>query len=284
MLELPQTLRPPASFDAPEHRDGVDACRFQEAVDAGRDFPTPFVERVGLDQAQSHFTAWTDLAARALDSNVFLDPVFALAAARHVSARARPNFLLVWERDALTARKRLIALWPMKQPRLWPGSLIETWVHDYCCSGAPLLDRTRALAGLDAIAAFLRESKSPATILSMVQLRQKGPTLSLLRRFATLNRLPFELVGQYDRAALDLIRSGFSAPDLVSRKKKKELRRQARRLQEKGPVSIGVAREGAELAYQIEAFLNLEAKGWKVRDGGAFLNNPEHASFVRAMA
>ena len=47
---------------------------------------------------------------------------------------------------------------------------------------------------------------------------------------------------------------------------------------------MGVAREGAELVRQIEAFLILEAKGWKGRDGGAFLNQPEHVAFLKGMA
>lgn len=282
MLELPHALQSKASAVAFDDCDAADVRRFALVV-GKQTVPAPFVERIGVDQAQSYIEAWADLGTRALESNVFLDPAFALPAARHVSGRKRPSFLLVWQGDATAPRKRLIALWPVAPPRQW-GATVETWVHDYCCSGAPLLDRSDALAALDAIAAFLRESNSAAPILSAARLRENGPILAVLHRFAASKALPFKIVAHYDRAAIDMTRMGADAPVFASPRKNKELRRQARRLQEKGPIAMGVAREGAELIRQIEAFLSLEAKGWKGRHGGAFLNQPEHAAFLKTMA
>ena len=282
MLDLPHALQPKASAGAFDDCDAADDRRFALVV-REQAVPACFVERIGVDQAQSHIEAWADLGTRALESNVFLDPAFALPAARHVCGRKRPSFLLVWQGDAIAPRKRLIALWPIAPPRQW-GTTVETWVHDYCCSGAPLLDRADALAALDAIAAFLRELNSAAPMLSAARLRENGPTLAVLRRFATSKALPFKVVAHYDRAAIDMTRTRLGAPVFASPRKNKELRRQARRLQEKGPIAMGVARDGAELIRQIEAFLILEAKGWKGRHGGAFLNQPEHVAFLKTMA
>ena len=282
MLELPHALQPKASHGAFDDCDAADDCR--SGLSVGRQaVAAPFVECIGADRAQSHIEAWADLGTRALESNVFLDPAFALPAARHVSRKRRPGFLFVWQGDATTPRERLIALWPIVPPRHW-GSTVETWVHDYCCSGAPLLDRTDALDALDAVAAFFRQSNGAAPMLAAAQLRENGPTLAVLRRFAASKALPFTIVAHHDRAAIELAKTDLGAPVFASPRKNKELRRQARRLQEKGPISMGVAREGAELIRQIEAFLILEAKGWKGRDGGAFLNQPEHVAFLKAMA
>jgi hypothetical protein len=76
---------------------------------------------------------------------------------------------------------------------------------------------------------------------------------------------------------------GVGARDFISPKKKKELLRQFRRLREMGSVTFGVTQDGADLRDQIEAFMTLEAKGWKGRKGGAFLNDPGLATFLRAM-
>ena len=169
MLELPHALQPKTSAGAFDDCDASDDRR-SGLIDGRQAVTAPFVERIGVDQAQSHIEAWTDLGTRALESNVFLDPAFALPAARHVSRKRRPSFLFVWQGDATTPRKRLIGLWPIAPLRHW-GSTVETWVHDYCCSGAPLLDGDDALAALDAVAAFLRESNSAAPMLSAARLR-----------------------------------------------------------------------------------------------------------------
>jgi CelD/BcsL family acetyltransferase involved in cellulose biosynthesis len=284
MFRRPQFTHQPAAFGASEPFGLLDERRLHGRCDADRSIVPAFVERISAEQARRHVAAWTDLTTRALESNIFLDPAFALPAARHLSDRKGPEFLLAWEQDGTSPRKRLIAVWPIVRPRLWFGSTCKTWVHDYCCSGAPLLDKAQALRGLDAILAYLRASHSSVSILAISQIREHGATASLLRRFSALRGLALDIVAYYDRAALEAAQPGVSAADFVSRKKKKELDRQLRRLGDKGPLTLGVAREGADLTRHIESFLALETSGWKGRHGGAFLNRPDHAAFFRSMA
>jgi CelD/BcsL family acetyltransferase involved in cellulose biosynthesis len=282
MFRRPRFTHQPSAFDVSERSGLFDERRFHGRCDADRAILPAFVESLGAEQACGHVAAWTDLMARALEPNIFLDPAFALAAARHLSDC--PEFFLAWEQDEKSQRKRLIAVWPIVKPRLWFGSTCNTWIHDYCCSGAPLLDKAQALRSLDAILAYLRASKSSVSVLAISQIRDHGATASLLRRFSALRGLALNIVAQFDRAALDAAQLGVSAADFVSRRKKKELDRQLRRLRDKGPLTFGVAREGVDLTRHIESFLTLEASGWKGRNGGAFLNRLDRAAFVRSMA
>jgi hypothetical protein len=284
MFRRSQFTHQPAAFGASERFGLLDERRFHGRCDADRSVLPAFVERIGAEQAGRHVAAWTDLTTRALEPNIFLDSAFALPAAQHLSDRKDPEFLLAWEKDETSPRKRLIAVWPIVWPRLWFGSTCKTWVHDYCCSGAPLLDKAQALRSLDAILAYLRASHSSVSTLAISQIRENGATASLLRRFTALRGLALDVVAHYDRAALDAAQPDVSAADFVSRKKKKELDRQLRRLRDKGPLALGVAREGADLTRHIESFLALETSGWKGRDGGAFLNRPDHAAFIRSIA
>jgi CelD/BcsL family acetyltransferase involved in cellulose biosynthesis len=284
MFRRPQFTHQPSVFDASERADLFDERRFHGRCDADRAILPAFVESLAAEEACRHVAAWTDLTKRALEPNIFLDPAFALAAARHLSDRKSPEFLLAWEQDETSQRKRLLAVWPIVRPRLWFGSTCKTWVHDYCCSGAPLLDKAQALRSLDAILAYLQASKRSLSVLAISQIREHGATACFLNRFSALRGLALNIVASYDRAALDAAQPGVSAADFVSRRKKKELDRQMRRLRDKGPLIFGVAREGADLTRHIESFLTLEASGWKGRDGGAFLNRRDHAAFVRSMA
>src|SRR6202035_777317 len=52
-------------------------------------------------------------------------------------------------------------------------------------------------------------------------------------------------------------------------KKRKELRRQRRRLDETGAVAFALARERAEIEGALDDFFALEAQGWKGRAGTA---------------
>lgn len=283
MLWLPPALRigPLIGDPAPRKRpNGRLSAQFCNATD---DFCLPFVEIVGVDQAERHLGAWTELAGRALEPNIFLQPSFALSAARHLAGGGTANFLLAWDQTTASPRSRLLALWPIAPRRAFFGSNLKTWVHDYCCSGAPLLDKAQAFVSLDAIVSFLNVSISQACALTTSQLKKDGPTFALFSRYATAKGLEFKVVSQYDRAALDATPVGVSAGDLVSSKKKKELQRQFRRLSEKGPITFGISRDAQSLRQQIESFLVLEAKGWKGRAGGAFLNQPELATFLRIM-
>src|SRR3954449_13521675 len=73
----------------------------------------------GLIQAGDHAAAWRDLAARALERNVFYEPDFALAAARHLREAPRPAFVFAW--DAQRPRGEpgaLLGVFPVAMPSL----------------------------------------------------------------------------------------------------------------------------------------------------------------------
>lgn len=242
-----------------------------------------FIECVNIEEARNYSVEWSDLASRSLESNVFLEPSFALAAARHVADAGCPQFLLVWESGAVEARGRLISVWPLVFPRTVFGATVKAWAHDFSCCSSPLLDKTQPFYGLELMFKWLRDRHPHVHALVAPAVRTGGPLFRLLRKQAENNELSLSVLGQFERAALKTNVVGLNASDFVSLKKKKELQRQFRRLRDLGAVTFGVAREGADLRDQVEAFMVLEAKGWKGRQGGAFLNDPGLATFLRAM-
>ena len=241
------------------------------------------VELVDCDLVQNFVGVWSDLAARALEPNVFAEPSFALAAAQHLPGGAKPQFLLAWEVDETQSRGRLLGLWPMIFPHGVFGSLIRSWKHAFNGSCAPLLDRALAFVVLDEMIAWLNQRRPDFLELVAPLLAKNGADYRVLRDHAQNRGLPIDIISQHDRAALDATAVGVGAGDFISPKKKKELQRQFRRLREMGSVSFGMAREGAALRDQVEAFMALEARGWKGRRGTAFLCDPGQATFLRVM-
>ncbi len=282
MFWIPRPLLNGASLDAAAHADtsyGILSGHNDEA----RSQASHFIECVNIEEAQNYTVEWADLASRALESNVFLEPWFALAAAKHVSGVAQPKFILVWESGAVEARRRLLALWPLVFPRTVFGATVKAWVHEFSCCGAPLLDGNQPSQGLELMFRWLKYRHPHIHALVAPQMRAAGPAYGALREHAQNSGLSFRVLSQCDRAALKAGVVGLNASDFVSPKKKKELQRQFRRLRDLGSVTFGVTREGADLRDQIEAFMVLEAKGWKGRKGDAFLNDPGLTTFLRAM-
>lgn len=273
----------PASFLNGSASGAPTLASARAADESRRDF-AHFLECLSADGVQVYVDEWADLAQRALEPNIFFEPGFALNAARHLSGASQPKFLLCWEGGRIEARGRLLGLWPLRIPQSAFPSVARSWRHDYGCSCAPLLDSACAPFALEQMLAWLRDNHPRLHVLDAPLLIKANPTYAVMRDAARRRNLPFNPVGQYDRAALDATLVAVGARDFVSARKRKELRRQFRRLRELGAVAFHVTRDADDLRAQIETFMLLEARGWKGRKGTAFLNHPGSAAFLRAMS
>src|SRR3546814_16822335 len=92
-----------------------------------------------------------------------------------------------------------------------------------------------------------------------------------------------ETVHREERALLDSPLSPAAYWDVAVRaKKRKELRRQANRLAEQGAVTIRHWRAGEALDAWVDAFLDLEARGWKGRARSARARPAKTKDWVRS--
>jgi CelD/BcsL family acetyltransferase involved in cellulose biosynthesis len=218
---------------------------------------------------------WRDLCARALEPNVFYDPAFALAAAPVFGADA--GAILVWSKA-----ERLIGLFPARIERRY-GVLatLTGWTHPYAPFGAPLVDRDEAEA---AITAFLDHVETVETFPSLVMLpllAAEGAFAAALHRVLARHGGATTAFDAHERALL--APSGIRKAYLdraLSAKKLKELRRQRRRLLDKGLVRFTSARQPADIAPALADYLMLEAMGWKGRAGSAAR---QHAAILHFM-
>ncbi len=153
----------------------------------------------------------------------------------------------------------------------------------YGTLGTPLLDR--AVAN-DAAAALLDEArKAGARALVLRNVAPDGAAFKALAGALAREGLRPRIVQSHARAFLDATQQAEALlRDALGGRKLKELRRQRRRLSERGAVRFDVARTPAEVREALETFLTLEAGGWKGRRGTALLNREGDARFIRAAA
>jgi CelD/BcsL family acetyltransferase involved in cellulose biosynthesis len=210
---------------------------------------------------------WRALARRAIEANVFYEPDFALAAAQALAPDV--GAVLVHGLEP----RRLIGLFPCRIERARYAirlPLLTGWTHPYGPLGTPLVDPDALVPAVEAFIDHVANDRMLPKLLMMPYLVEDGPVAialadAIARRGGRLARF-----GSHQRALLAPSgeRGGYLEAAL-GRKKRKELGRQRRRLDESGRVTFALAREPTDVAAAMEEFFALEALGWKGAGGTA---------------
>jgi CelD/BcsL family acetyltransferase involved in cellulose biosynthesis len=226
---------------------------------------------LGWPDAEEISAEWEELSRAALDPNPFFEPAFALSLAQHGPIERRPRFLAV--REAAGAR-RLIGLFVLD------CSGPASWKSPFVALGSPLLRQGCAQPALDAALAWLRSNGKDGAGFFHTRMDARGPTCRAILAHAVRNKLPVQEFDRRHRAAM--VRDDNAVMREVAGKRRKELARLLRRLEEKGEVTFTTARSIPDVRNAVETFLALEGRGWKGERGTALVCNPCLATFTRA--
>jgi len=235
--------------------------------------PTLRVEWRAISTLEPIVEQWRSLCERALEPNVFYDPGFALAAAPVFGARC--GAVLVWSKGG-----RLMGLFPARIAG-WRGGAVPAitgWTHPYAPLGTPLVDRDEAEAVIAAWLDHLAQDRSMPALLMLPMLPESGAFAAALNAVLARSKLPSAVFARHRRAMLK--RGNSQDEQAASSRKRKELQRQRRRLEEFGPVGFTAASDRTQAAGALEDFLVLEASGWKGVADTAAANDPAVRRFV----
>lgn len=233
--------------------------------------------------------AWSNLAERSLEANVFYDPAFMLPLLQHDGFAGKPVFLLAWEESRTDLRARLAGLLPILMPKHthpFGLGLVRALRNNQIALGAPLLDRERGIAAFEAMLSELSARDSRLSGVILADIPADGPFFSAWRTHCAETGRAIAVMEEHQRAVL-YRRHGDRVGNLVSMpkaKRRKELRRQGRRLGDHGKISYRSAVTVPDVRVAIEQFLALETKGWKGRRQTALLSSPALATFTRTMS
>jgi Acetyltransferase (GNAT) domain len=224
---------------------------------------------------------WRALAGRALDPNVFYEPAFALAAASVLGHGVGSG--LVWTRSTPA---RLLGVFPARIERHrygLPLPVLTGWTHPYAPLGVPLVDHD---CSEDAIAAWLEhvsiDPQLPKLLLLPFFPVDGGVAHALDAVLARRGGRSFSFA-PHQRALLapGAARADY-LDDAIGSKKRKELRRQRKRLGDMGQVTSSTVDDASAITAALEDFFRLEAGGWKGRAGTAARDHADIAAFMRS--
>lgn len=222
-----------------------------------------------------HAGAMRSLVERALARNIFYEAPFLFHAAEHLTDAGRPEFLSIWRAGA----GELVALFPVATPRLRFGPrFARGWLSRYMTDGTPLIDNACADAALRTFLDWQDDEGFAGVLFPSVDV--DGPFATRLRSLTASRESRMASFDLFERAVLRP-GEGESATPIPRAKKRRELLRQRRRLDEEGRITIRAAFDGPSARDAFEEFLALEAEGWKGRAGTAILQDGETAAFAR---
>lgn len=232
-----------------------------------------------LPLANLPMALWRDLHSRAVEPNAYYHPLWAGSVSEH--ARGRTGALALVGFDG----KRLAGFMPVRWSRQalsLPGPMLVGW-NAYAPLAVPTLDREQPVRAAGELIKAARAAGAHALLLPGTA--TEGPAFAALKQALAERRLSPRVLRSYRRAALDATSDAESLlRDALGAKKLKELRRQRNRLEDSGALTFSVATEPDDVAVALEAFLRLEASGWKGERGTALMQHPGDAAFIRQSA
>ncbi|WP_428627943.1 GNAT family N-acetyltransferase [Sphingopyxis sp.] len=227
--------------------------------------------------------AWDRLADAASEPNPFAER-WCLQSALHLfdpERRAR----LVMVRDGSDGP--IIGVMPLALATHYgrlPLRHVTGWAHPNHFLGLPLVRAGFERLFWSILLGWCDAAPWGRTLLQIPRLTDDGPLHRALVDVARVRGGEAQIVHREERALLD---SSLSPADYwdaaVRAKKRKELRRQANRLAEQGAVQFRRWQAGEALDPWIDAFLDLEVRGWKGRAGSALASHSDTQAWFRAI-
>ena len=227
--------------------------------------------------------AWDRLAADASEPNPFAER-WCLQSALHLLDPERHARLVVVRDGSDGPVIGIMPVAPASHYGRLPLRHATGWAHPNHFLGLPLVRAGFETLFWSILLGWCDAAPWARTLLHVPRLTENGPLHRALVQTAQTRGGEAEVVHREERALLE----STSSPEeywesAVRAKKRKELRRQANRLAELGIVHLRRWQPGDAIDPWIDAFLALEARGWKGRAGSALASHSETQAWFRAI-
>ena len=226
--------------------------------------------------------AWSELARQASEPNIFYEPWFLRPGLTEFDHHPDLRLFLLWAGEP--GHSQLLGLLPLgPESRFgrWPVPHVQNWMHHNCFLGTPLVRKGFEALFWEQLLTTLDAGDWPG-FLHINGMTIGGPLDQALRALCGDRKRCCDLVHSEARALLQSDLGSEAYFDATVRgKKRKELRRQTKRLGEQGEVTYGHHLDAEGLDQWVDEFLQLEKAGWKGESGSALDSSPKTRAFFQ---
>ncbi|MCV0384400.1 MAG: GNAT family N-acetyltransferase [Erythrobacter sp.] len=224
-------------------------------------------------------SCWQSLASHTAAPNPFFEPWYLLPALRQFDPQGAVRLA------TFIADGKLVGLMPLAFERRYHGRPIPhltSWSHANQFFGSPLIEAGYERAFWHALLDWTSRHYGSALFLHLATLALESRPLDALREVCAERGNPFRVVHREERAALD----AGPTPEqhlmaCLAKKRRKELDRKRRRLEELGTLVFTRHIDGTGLEQWADEFLALERAGWKGEAGSALVCDARTESLFR---
>ena len=227
--------------------------------------------------------AWDRLADEASEPNPFAER-WCLQSALHLLDPERNARLVLVQGGSDGPLVGVMPVAPATHYGRLPLRHVTGWAHPNHFHGAPLVRAGFESRFWSILLGWCDAAPWAQTLVQVPRLTEDGPLHRALLDVAQARGGEAVAVHREERALLESASSPEEYWDAAVRaKKRKELRRQANRLAEQGAVRFRRWQPGEAIEPWIDAFLDLEARGWKGRAGSALASHSDTEAWFRAI-
>jgi hypothetical protein len=237
----------------------------------------------------AHVPAWDELAAQAIEPNIFYESWMLLPALEAFGQQEEVCVVLVYTTGPSNegSKQILCGLFPLNLINRYKGLPVRHssfWKYKYCALCTPLIHPAYAADCLKTFFDWLGRAPESGVFLEMSYIGGDGPFNQLLINYANQSRNLLLIEDRSTRALLERTNTGPEAGEAyiqaaLSGKRRKELRRQEKLLREQGQLEFVELSVGEQAESWFEQFLQLEAQGWKGQEGSALGSNAASRNF-----
>lgn len=227
------------------------------------------------------YPAWRSLACGSGPCGPFVQPEWVMPWWRAFGKSGKLHFVTAWRDDRLVGALPLmlgaVRRYGLSVRRL--GAL----ANDHC-PRVELLVADDADGVVDAIWRHIADNEALWDIFELPRLLSTSPTLQRFSKLAQCDGFHF---GHWQAEACPFIETRTDWGNyLVQRSAnfRKEIRRKQQRLSQQGKLSLEIVSNPADLPTAIEDGLDIEADGWKGREGTAMKSSADVLHFYRNLA
>jgi hypothetical protein len=227
-----------------------------------------------LSELMKYIPEWQDLAEESVEPNSFYEPGFLIPAVTLLGGDQKLEFILIFARDPgnSSTPPLLCGFFPLERRRRYKGfpfPVLRLWKYVHCSVCTPLL---RNEYEKQCLVTFFEWLAGPlgSVLVELNFITEDGPFHYSLIDYCN-ETLKLSCVNErFTRAFL----RADSDPEeylrtVLSTKHRKALKRQEARLAESGKLEYVELGPDDNVESWIEEFLELEASGWKGREGSA---------------
>ena len=221
-----------------------------------------------------HDASLQTLATRAIEPNIFFDPLFLFPAASALNPKRTE---ILYARDADTRTPCFLLPFETTRPGLGLGpSVIRGWSTAFSPLGTPLVLDRRPTDILNGVLDYLADpaSRMPGVLL-LPDIRMDDPFAKLLQSIAHARGLPLAIIDREERPFLETKLDGETyLRKAIGAHHRRNYGRLWRRLSHEGALAHRVTSSPDEIGVRFEEFLALEASGWKGQKRTALAPGP----------